>query len=78
LREESTYLGVQCITIRTTTERPVTVEMGTNQLVGDDYAKAEQVAIEVLNGKKKQGRIPEKWDGKTAERITEIISLKLL
>jgi len=78
IQEESTYLGVQCITIRTTTERPVTIEMGTNQLVGDDYNKAEQVAIEVLNGKKKQGKIPEKWDGKTAERIAEIISLKLL
>ena len=78
IQEESTYLGVQCITIRTSTERPVTVEMGTNQLVGDDYTKAEQVALEVLNGKKKQGKIPEKWDGKTAERIAEIISLKLL
>ncbi|GMR25349.1 MAG: UDP-N-acetylglucosamine 2-epimerase (non-hydrolyzing) [Ignavibacteria bacterium] len=78
IQEESTYLGIQCITIRTTTERPVTVEIGTNQLVGDDYAKAEQVVIEVLNGKKKQGEIPEKWDGKTAERISEIITDKLL
>jgi len=78
IQEESTYLGVQCITIRTTTERPVTVEKGTNQLVGDDYAKAEQVAVEVLNGKKKQGEIPEKWDGKTAEKISEIIIDKLL
>ena len=78
IQEESTYLGVQCITIRTTTERPVTVEMGTNQLVGDDYLKTEQVAQEVLNGKIKQGKIPQKWDGKTAERIAEIISLKLL
>jgi len=43
-----------------------------------DYIKAEQVATEVLNGKIKQGKIPEKWDGKTAERIAEIISLKLL
>ena len=78
IQEESTYLGVQCITIRTTTERPITVEIGTNQLVGDDYVKAEQIATEVLNGKIKQGKIPEKWDGKTAERIAEIISLKLL
>jgi UDP-N-acetylglucosamine 2-epimerase (non-hydrolysing) len=78
IQEESTYLGIQCITIRTTTERPVTVEMGTNHLAGDDYVKAEQIVIEVLNGKIKQGKIPEKWDGKTSERITEIISLKLL
>ena len=46
--------------------------------MGDDYVRAEQVAIEVLNGKKKQGEIPEKWDGKTADRIAEIISLKFL
>ena len=46
--------------------------------MGDDYAKAEQAAIEVLNGKTKQGKIPEKWDGKAAERIAEIISFKLL
>jgi len=78
IQEESTYLGVQCITIRTTTERPITVEVGTNQLVGDDYSNAEQVAVEILNGTKKQGEIPDKWDGKTAERISEIILSKLL
>jgi len=77
IQEENTDLGVQCITIRTTTERPVTVEMETNQFVGDDYVKAEQVAIDILSGKK-QGKIPKKWDGKTAERIAEIISLNLL
>lgn len=78
IQEESTYLGVQCITIRTSTERPVTIDLGTNQIVGDDFIRAEQVAIEVLNGKNKPGKIPEKWDGKTAERIAKIISLKLL
>jgi len=78
IQEESTYLGVQCITIRTTTERPITVDIGTNHLVGEDYKLAEQVALEILDGKKKQGKIPEKWDGKTAERIIEIITDNLL
>jgi UDP-N-acetylglucosamine 2-epimerase (non-hydrolysing) len=78
IQEESTYLGVQCITIRTTTERPITVEIGTNQIVGDDYEKAEKTAVDVLNGNKKHGEIPEKWDGKSAERIAEIIIDNLL
>ena len=78
IQEESTYLGVQCITIRATTERPITVDIGTNHLVGEDYKLAAQVALEILDGKKKQGKIPEKWDGKTAERIIEILTDNLL
>lgn len=71
IQEESTYLGVQCITLRTTTERPVTVDVGTNQLLGDDLIAAEQAALAVLHGKKKNGAIPELWDGKAAERIVK-------
>ena len=79
IQEESTYLGVQCITVRKTTERPITVEIGTNHLVGEDYTLAEQVAEEILDGKKiKNGKIPEKWDGKTGERITKILTDNLL
>ncbi len=77
IQEESTYLGVQCITTRKTTERPVTVEIGTNHLVGDDLEKAEQLAFEILNGKKKSGQIPELWDGKASDRIVDIIADKL-
>jgi len=73
IQEESTYLGVQCITLRTTTERPITVEVGTNQLIGVDLEKAEKACLDVLNGNKKEGRIPEMWDGKAAERIVEIL-----
>jgi len=73
IQEESTYLGVQCITLRTTTERPITVEVGTNQLIGIDLKKAESACLDVLKGNKKEGRIPELWDGKAAERIVEII-----
>lgn len=77
IQEESTYLGTQCITLRTTTERPITVDIGTNQLIGDDFKLAEKTAIDVLNGKKKEGRIPELWDGKAGERITATIMNKL-
>ncbi len=74
IQEESTYLGVQCITLRTSTERPITVELGTNQLLGDDLEKAKEVTFEILNGKIKSGTIPPLWDGKAAVRITEILS----
>jgi UDP-N-acetylglucosamine 2-epimerase (non-hydrolysing) len=77
IQEETTYLGVQCITVRATTERPVTVETGTNHLVGDDFKKAESKANDILKGEIKKGIIPELWEGKTAEKITEIITAKL-
>ena len=73
IQEESTFLGVQCITLRTSTERPITVEVGTNQLLGNDLEKAKFVALDVLNGNTKNGTIPELWDGKAAERIAKII-----
>jgi len=78
IQEESTYLGVQCITTRKSTERPVTVEIGTNHLVGDNFKKAGQLAIEILNGNKKSGLVPELWDGKASDRIVDIIADKLL
>lgn len=78
IQEESTYLGIQCITLRTSTERPITVEVGTNQLLGTDLDKAKIAALEVLDGKIKEGKIPELWDGKAAERITQVIYEKLV
>ena len=77
IQEESTYLGIQCITVRDNTERPVTVDVGTNQLIGTDLEKVAVVADQVLSGKIKKGKIPELWDGKAAERITEIIISKI-
>ena len=77
IQEESTFMGIQCITLRTSTERLITVEVGTNQLLGNDLEKAKIAAIEVLDGKLKKGSIPELWDGKAAERIVSIISQKL-
>jgi UDP-N-acetylglucosamine 2-epimerase (non-hydrolysing) len=78
VQEESTWLGVQCITVRDNTERPITVDVGTNQLIGTDLSKVKIAALEVLNGFKKQGSIPELWDGKAASRITEIIVNQIL
>lgn len=74
IQEESTFLGVQCITVRDNTERPVTVEVGTNQLVGTNLDKVKDTALKALNGHKKIGVIPELWDGKAAERIVEILT----
>lgn len=73
IQEESTFLGVQCITLRTSTERPITVDIGTNQLVGVELVKAEEACLQVLNSNIKQGKIPEKWDGNAAKRIIDIL-----
>ena len=74
IQEETTFLGVQCITVRDNTERPVTVSEGTNQLVGTDLKKVEVAAEKVLAGEIKQGAVPELWDGQTAERIVRIVT----
>jgi UDP-N-acetylglucosamine 2-epimerase (non-hydrolysing) len=78
IQEETTFLGVPCITLRTTTERPSTLSIGTNQLLGNDLEKAKSAALAVLSGERKTGRIPELWDGKAAERIAKILTDQLL
>jgi UDP-N-acetylglucosamine 2-epimerase (non-hydrolysing) len=73
ITEETTVMGVPCMTLRNNTERPETVHLGTNELVGTD-PKAIKPALEKLfAGEWKKGTIPEKWDGKTAKRIVDII-----
>ena len=74
IQEETTFLGVQCITVRDNTERPITVSVGTNHLIGTDLTNVEEAAEQILSGNKKDGRIPEFWDGQTANRIVEIIA----
>jgi UDP-N-acetylglucosamine 2-epimerase (non-hydrolysing) len=69
IQEETTALGVPCITIRENTERPITVEQGTNTLVGVDPQAIVAAARSVLDTGGKAGRIPEYWDGRCAERI---------
>ena len=69
LQEETTALGVPCLTMRENTERPITVDQGTNTMVGRDIAAIRHHAAEILAGRGKSGRIPEFWDGRTAERI---------
>ncbi|MCF8304845.1 MAG: UDP-N-acetylglucosamine 2-epimerase (non-hydrolyzing) [Ignavibacteriales bacterium] len=73
IQEETTYLGVQCVTLRKSTERPVTVDVGTNHLAGDSTKTALEIVSQIYKGNKKTGRIPELWDGKAAERIVEVI-----
>ncbi|MGH2643450.1 MAG: non-hydrolyzing UDP-N-acetylglucosamine 2-epimerase [Chitinophagaceae bacterium] len=77
IQEESTYLQVPCITVRNNTERPVTVTVGTNRLIGTDTGKVERAVDEILQGKIKPGKIPELWDGYAAERICKIIEEKI-
>jgi UDP-N-acetylglucosamine 2-epimerase (non-hydrolysing) len=77
LQEETTALGVPCITIRENTERPITVEEGTNVLVGTDPQRIVAEARKILRGEGKQGRRPHLWDGKAAERIVAILAHEL-
>jgi len=69
LQEESTALGVPCLTLRDNTERPITVAQGTNTLVGNDPVAIHQQTAAILAGQGKRGRVPELWDGHAAERI---------
>ena len=73
IQEETTALGVPCLTLRENTERPITVEQGTNTVVGTDPARIEQALQDLLAGRGKAGRIPELWDGKAARRITAVL-----
>jgi len=73
LQEETTILGVPCLTLRENTERPVTIEMGTNQLVGIDPGKIIPAYEEIVANKRIAGKIPPLWDGKAAARIVNII-----
>jgi UDP-N-acetylglucosamine 2-epimerase (non-hydrolysing) len=77
LQEETTALGVPCITIRENTERPVTVDEGTNVLAGTDPEAIVREARKVLRGEGKQGRRPQLWDGRAAERIVAVLAREL-
>ncbi len=69
ITEETTVMGVPCITLRDNTERPETVTIGTNELIGTDPVNLGPALVRLMAGHWKKGAIPEKWDGKAAERI---------
>lgn len=73
LQEETTVLGVPCITLRHNTERPITCEVGTNVIVGNERDAIAHHASAILKGEAPRGSVPEKWDGRAAERIVEIL-----
>ena len=73
ITEEATVLHIPCLTLRNSTERPETVTMGTNELIGDDFGKLESCLRNILMSDWKKGKIPEFWDGKTSERIVNIL-----
>ena len=74
LQEETTALGVPCLTLRENTERPITVDEGTNTMVGRDPAAILRGVAEILAGRGKRGRVPELWDGLSAQRIAADLS----
>ena len=73
LQEETTALGIPCLTIRENTERPITVEAGTNYLTGTYPEAILSAAREILSGKGKKGVVPPLWDGHAAERIVDVL-----
>jgi len=77
LQEETTALGIPCLTLRNNTERPITIDAGSNILVGTDPIRIKEEALHILHGKGKKGRCPPMWDGHAAERIIDILSREL-
>jgi len=77
IQEETTILGVPCLTLRENTERPITIELGSNQLVGTDTQAILEAYRSVTSGEASTGQQPPLWDGKAAERIVEIILREL-
>jgi UDP-N-acetylglucosamine 2-epimerase (non-hydrolysing) len=74
ITEETTVMGIPCMTLRDNTERPETVNIGSNELIGTDPSAIKPAMEKLFAGKWKTGSIPEKWDGKTAERIVAVLS----
>jgi UDP-N-acetylglucosamine 2-epimerase (non-hydrolysing) len=73
MQEETTALGIPCVTLRENTERPVTVTDGTNVLVGSDPALIKAAVEQILRGDTKLGKRPHLWDGKAAQRTVDIL-----
>ena len=78
LQEEATALNVPCLTLRENTERPITVTVGTNEIVGTSPQRIKAEAFKALSGHGKTGRLPDRWDGRAAVRIAEVFERTLL
>jgi UDP-N-acetylglucosamine 2-epimerase (non-hydrolysing) len=76
IQEETTVLGVPCVTLRENTERPVTIEQGTNRLAGVDPDRIASAIEEALQ-EPTEGRIPDLWDGRAAQRIVSVLAREL-
>jgi len=74
IQEESTYRQVPCLTLRPNTERPSTIELGTNQLIALDGDRVLAAVKEILEGRAKEGTIPPLWDGHATERVLDILA----
>jgi UDP-N-acetylglucosamine 2-epimerase (non-hydrolysing) len=74
IQEETTYLGVPCLTLRNNTERPLKTSLGTNVLVGQDAQKLRLELANTLNGKAKKGRVQPLWDGHAGEGIADVLT----
>lgn len=77
IQEETTVLGVPCLTLRENTERPITLEQGSNRLVGSDPATLRAEVRKILDGEARRGRVPDLWDGGAARRIVDILERDL-
>jgi UDP-N-acetylglucosamine 2-epimerase (non-hydrolysing) len=77
IQEETTVLGVPCLTLRRNTERPVTVEQGTNRIVGSDPHVIRSEVGKILDGDERRGRVPDLWDGRAAARIVDVLERDL-
>ena len=73
ITEETTVMGIPCLTIRNNTERPETVEVGTNELVGTNPKNLKKYMDKLFSGQWKKGSIPNFWDGKSSKRIIDVL-----
>jgi UDP-N-acetylglucosamine 2-epimerase (non-hydrolysing) len=77
IQEETTILKVPCLTLREKTERPVTVQVGSNRVVGTDPARIVGAYREAVDGRRREYGVPPLWDGKAAERIAAVLAERL-
>jgi UDP-N-acetylglucosamine 2-epimerase (non-hydrolysing) len=76
IQEETTFLNIPCLTLRDNTERPVTITLGTNVLIGSDMDRLKTEIYNILEGRSKAGQVPPLWDGRAACRIAEIVAAR--